>query len=1074
MRGMRATPFRGGLGRLGWTTALCLLVSGAGSLILEIAWSRQLRLIFGSTTLAVSTILVAYMLGLGLGGLAGGRLASRLPNGFRAYARIEIAIAAYAVAVPFLLDLYPALNRFVLAPLSFWPAALVRFVLALAVLLVPTLLMGATLPILVQALVRRADGLGRQVGLLYGFNTLGGVLGVVAATFLLFPAIGLRATGWVGAGLDLAVGAAALLWLAPALERVEAQAVAPAPAAPRAPARHDAKRAAPAPLARWNPALLSYGLVGFTALIYEVAWTRALAMITGSSVYAFATILAAFLLGIGLGSVIARSWVDRLRAPLVAYGIGLGLLGLASLATFVAFGALPGVVTRMFTEHGVSSGTLLVAEIETSLFAVLGPTLILGALFPLLVRALAGDPARHGAVVGDVYFVNTIGSALGAFLAGFVLIPALGLRWTLSLAIALDFGAAAAILAWQSRRRAVGWAPCGLAAAAGLGVLLAPPAWSAESLSRGVYHNPVVNLDFGIDTEPLIDHVPDRMLYYREGVNTTISVHRTSGGIDLRIDGKTDASLLDMRTQVLCGHLPIAFGGPPGDVLVIGFASGATVGAVTLHGPGRVDVLEIEPAVLEASRFFDDVNHRPLEREQVRVVLDDARTYLSRTRATYDLVISEPSNPWISGNANLFTREFFRDASRVLRPGGRLLQWLQLYGMDLPSIGAVLRAVRTEFPFVYGFLATRESSDLLLVATREALPLERLLRWEDLPPAARADLQRFNLSSTADLWSLLRLTPAEIEVLAGNASAPNTDDNMFVELRAPWRLYAPSREVRAAFERFTRGVLSLYGPRLGADELAEISLSHLWVRDDPDMARELGAESQRRRATARGLVAGAEWRLRNDPDDAVALERLDQALAAAPDDFHARYARAKWLARRDRLDEALEDVDRALAAQPERWAARRLRMDLLLVMRRHEEARAEAERLLASPYAEFDRKLLADAALLAGVLGDFERGLSEMRRYLDTAPDSPEEWTWTARALGALGRADEARQAEVNAERAERNTVRKAHRRARWLELIGEHEEARRGLRWVVERAPDYEPARLDLRRLEAAPDAPG
>jgi spermidine synthase len=250
--------------------AACLFLSGAGSLVLEVVWTRLLRLVFGSTTLAVSTVLVAYMLGLGLGGLFGGRIAARLRNGVRAYGLMEIGIALYAFAVPSLLALLPQLTGALFAELSFWPAALCRFAIVLVLLLLPTACMGATLPVLVAALVRGDATIARSVGLLYGVNTLGAVCGVFVATFALFPAVGLPGSNALGAILDLVVGLLALLVVAPRFERTLAGGAAAAAAAPAA-----APRGAPA-LRRWNLALLSYGTVGMTALVYEVCWTRAL------------------------------------------------------------------------------------------------------------------------------------------------------------------------------------------------------------------------------------------------------------------------------------------------------------------------------------------------------------------------------------------------------------------------------------------------------------------------------------------------------------------------------------------------------------------------------------------------------------------------------------------------------------------------------------------------------------------------------------------------------------------------------------------------------------------------------
>ncbi|MCU0230963.1 MAG: fused MFS/spermidine synthase [Acidobacteria bacterium] len=704
--------------------AAALLLSGTGSLVMEVCWSRLLKLVFGSTTLAISTILVAYMLGLGIGGLLGGRIAHRLKNGIATYGWMEIGIAVYALAVPFLVGLFPSLNSALLSGLSFWPAALVRFVLALAVFLLPTVVMGATLPVLVAAVTRGWDDLARRVGLLYGVNTLGAVLGTLGATFLLFPLLGVFWTNVVGAAMDATAGLIALLVLAPRLER---EAATERPPADAVPAKKPARGAAPAAVwPRWNLALLSYGLVGFTALAYEVAWTRALTMVFGSSVYAFSAMLSAFLIGIALGSLIGRHFFDRLKQPVRAYALGLLVLGVLSFLTLLLMRQMNDVFLRVYETFGLGGRTVVIASFVLSILAMLGPTLVLGALFPLLTRTLSAAGREPSQTVGDVYFVNTIGSATGAFLAGFVLIPWLGLSRTMTLCVAINLLSAALILAWQSQwKGSARTALAAGAAAAGLAVALIPPVWSQKAMTMGAYYRPQAAFDFEIDLEPFEGIPVNEIDYYRDGVSATVSIHKQPDGITMRINGKPDASLKDMSTQVLSGHLPLMFGGPAERVMVIGYASGVTTGAATLYPVEAIDIVEIEPAVIEASHHFDPWNHRPLEDPRVRLILDDGRSYLAATRQKYDVIISEPSNPFLSGCSNLFTREFFHAARRALNPGGRLLQWIQLYGMDPPGVASVLDALRSEFPYAYAFQFLRNDGDLMLLASDPGTPCPR-------------------------------------------------------------------------------------------------------------------------------------------------------------------------------------------------------------------------------------------------------------------------------------------------------------------------------------------------------------
>ena len=411
---------------------VCFFLSGVASLTLEVVWTRELRLVFGSTTLAASTILVAYMLGLGLGGVLGGKLADRLRRGVRVYGWIEVAIGVYALVVPFLLARLPAVSRALLSDLSVWQATLWRFALSLLVLILPTILMGATLPILVAALVRGDVRIGERTGLLYGLNTLGAVIGVFLSTFVLFPMLGLQGTNLTGAFLDIGVGLLTIFAVAPRVLSVE-----PAPVAPAA--RRSTSRSE-------LPILISYALVGFSALVYEVAWTRALAMVLGSSLHAFAAMLAAFLTGIGIGSLVTRRWIDRLRQPSVAYAWGILTVGALSLGTMLVLPRLPGLFVRVVAAFGLEPAQLVMVNFSLAAMAMLPPTLVFGALFPLVVRVLAERTPAPGEAVGRVYFANTLGSAAGAFAAGFLLIPTLGLRDTLVLASIVNLVTAAGLL----------------------------------------------------------------------------------------------------------------------------------------------------------------------------------------------------------------------------------------------------------------------------------------------------------------------------------------------------------------------------------------------------------------------------------------------------------------------------------------------------------------------------------------------------------------------------------------------------------------------------------------------------
>ena len=1035
---------------------VCFFLSGAGSLVLEVVWTRLLRLVFGTTTLAISTILVAYMTGLGLGGFLGGRFASRVRDSVRAYGWIEIGVGIYALAVPAIFAVFPLLGRAWLAELSFWPAAFARFALSLAVLIVPTIGMGMTLPFLTRALVREPGAAGRGIALLYGVNTLGAVCGVFAATFALLPWLGVRGASYSGALAYLAVGALAL---GLARRWPEAQ---PVPA-------ESVERTSGARLARWNPALLAYGTVGFTSLVYEVAWTRALSMVMGSSIYAFACMLAAFLLGIGVGSLVARPFADRLRRPLAVYAAGIALLGVLSLASLSLLPLLPGAFMILVRRFGESSLLLVLSQIAMAIAVMFPPALVLGALFPLLARAQS-EVRGAAPAVGDVYFVNTLGSSAGAFVAGFVLLPALGLRGTAALAIAINLGAAAAVLLWRGHERtqfrvALAAAPAALA----LLVALHPPALDTRPLAAGGY---VAARVFDDSPDPdLIEGVaPERIAYYHDGLSATVSVHQMRGQTTLHLNGKADASTgLDMATQVLLAHAGMLFGKPARTALVVGWASGVTVGSAARHPLQRLDAVELEPGMIEASRFFESVNGRPLDDPHVHVVLDDGRHYVETSSRTYDVVISEPSNPWLTGVSNLFTREYFAAVRRTLAPDGRFVAWFPLYAIDLDALRSILAALHAEFPYVYALVHDRNKPDLIVLARMQPLTPEELPRWESLPESVRSDLYRIGTHSTAELWSLLRLMPEDVETLIGEGARENSDDNLFVELRTPWLVYAdhfaapgegPAAKAWQRIDDISLSRRSLLEPALltpGAPRPGELALAYLNVRHDTASAARiapLGGDSGEVIA-ARAQFAHSTGAL----DETAYAVQLDRALELEPRAYDVRMLRSRHRLELGDVAGALADIDAALEVRHGDPALLGVRASALLRLGRVPEARADLALVEKTEYWENATPLWYLSGLAALQAGDFADGTARIERYVETEPGFAQAWQVLEQAYTQLGRSEDAA-------RARRNQAMDLYLIAVIAEKQGDVARAKQTLQRALAITPDHQLAKAALARL--------
>ncbi len=1034
--------------------ALCFFASGAGGLVLEVAWTRMLRLAFGSTTLAISTVLVAYMLGLGLGGLAAGRLATRVRNGVRAYGWVELCVGVYALFAPALLGWIPEIGAAWLYGLDFGTASLARFALALALLLFPTFCMGATLPLLVRALVSDGDArAGRRIGLLYGLNTLGAVAGVLLTSYALFPLLGLRGAGYFGAGLELAVGALALVFIAP---RVAAAPSAALPARARRPRRPG----------RWLP-LLAYGVVGFTALTYEVAWSRALSLVLGSSIYAFSCMLAAFLLGIALGSAAIGTRLQRLRDPLLVYGLGIAVLGVLALLTIFTLPRLPTAFTFWIRSFGTQTGWLIAVQALLSITVMLPPALTLGALFPLLAGVLAEDEGASAAT-GDVYFVNTVGSAAGAFAAGFVLIPTLGLRGTLGASVALNLGLAALLIWWGGKARPVlrGLLSAATALAA-VAIAIHPPEMDPQPLAKGAFQ-PDPRFGAGVDpSELLIGVRGDELAFYRDGINTSVSVHRYLGVLSLRVNGKIDGSSWgDMPTQVLSGEVANLFGRPPESALVIGWATGVTVGSVARGPARRIDAVELEPAIIEASRFFDHVSGRPLEDPRVRVILDDGRTHLSYGRDRYDVISSEPSNPWITGVSDLFTAEFFRAARSALRPGGRLVQWVPAYGLDADSMNSILAAMHGEFPFVYGFAIDRSVPDLLVLASLEKLEHESLPRFETLPASVRSDLERVGIHSTAQLWSLLCLLPENVGALAASASVSNSDDNLLVELRAPWTMYSARTEQRGALiSAFDSGIFPLLeGSPEAADPefIGELAIAYL-RRNMVEVGEKLLERAPRaaHAIAARAMLARARGQL----DTAGLLAHLDDALELKPDAPELRIARAQTRLSVAQFAPALEDARIALLARSDDPRALESQAIALVGLGRPEPAHAVLAKLHPSEYSERRPDLWLLAGRLALLRKDAQTAIEELERYVENNPQ--ESYGWELLAI-----AYEEGKRPRSAVRARSNQGRVFYQGGMEALERNDRFRAEELFEWALKLDPRFAPAKRELKRLRAGSKA--
>ncbi|HET6373497.1 MAG TPA: fused MFS/spermidine synthase [Candidatus Polarisedimenticolia bacterium] len=765
-------------------------LSGAAGLIHEVVWARLLGLVFGATSLAISTVLAAFMGGLALGSWWLGRRVSRIQNRPRLYALLEIGIGAFALLIPFLLDVVEPFYGWIWRQFQFSFAvfSILRFFVAGAILLAPTIMMGATLPLLSDYLA----GLeGRRVPpqWLYTANLLGAVLGVAAGGFILMPAFGVWGTVVAGAAANICVGLAVLGL--PGLKRRRTQHGG-------APSAQPEVAAAPPDGAAllFAAALLS----GVTSLAAQVAWTRVLVLVVGSTTYAFSTVLLVYLIALALGS----AWSSYRAARLKDFGSDLAivhvLMALGMLCAVLAVNGLPSWYVKMFQSWHPGSLIGIVALNAAVVFALLiVPVFFAGTILPLaMAGALPAGGRGTGRAVGGIYALNTIGAIVGAVMGGFVLVPLLGSENTL-LAIALVSAGMGLVFAWSGGRpRRLAHAATVACAILVVGVWLRPE-WGHQALNAGVFET-------GRAIEGQVSDPGDRVLFHKEGPTATVMVLQTATNYTyMRINGRINASdgPKDMTTQVLVAQIPLLLAPHDDDVFIIGLGSGVTAGSALQSPARRLTVVELEPAVVEASRYFSHVNLNPLGDPRLILHRDDARHILFASPEMYDVIISEPSHPWISGIANLFTQDFFEMASHRLKEGGIFAQWLQTYQISYDSFRTLLATFQSVFPEVMVFRS--RGTDTILVGSHRPLRLDLAdldRRWAD--HAVRAENARIGIARPEHLLATLYTGPADVRAIVAGIPL-NTDDNMRVEFRAPREMIAKANvATRQIFELLDR------------------------------------------------------------------------------------------------------------------------------------------------------------------------------------------------------------------------------------------------------------------------------
>ena len=742
--------------------ALLFFLSGLCGLIYQVLWLRQLALIFGVTIYAASTVLASFMAGLAVGSFVAGRLVDRARNPLLWYGVAEVLIGLSALVTPVALDamgrlyagLYPSLN-------SLGVLAAIRFLLSFAVLIVPTTLMGATLPIVIKSSLLRAEGLGGRVSFLYATNTAGAIVGALVAGFYLIGGIGIAQSFKLAAAINVLVGIVAIamsMKLKPSLGDLNAEREV---GVTQNPTDQDSGRVI-SPRTR-RLVLFVFALSGLISLALEVVWFRILILFLEATTYAFTIMLATVLCGIAVGSYLVTPLMKRRLDWLKLLALTELALAVTVAFSLASLGFAHGGVDPSAGELSAQlSGAGLWRSLSASFISMFPSSLLMGIAFPIGMQLVASDgesdSARSGKKIGLFYALNVFGAILGPAVAGFLLLPWLGSRGSLRLLAALSL-------------------------ISGLSLLLALPrsqrffAIRAAAVSSVLFLAVVVTMPDPFAMVLGYRHPGDQLLWREEGVQTTASVHReASGRRMLYLNGLHQAN--DSRTMVrshrLLGYLAMILHPNPKDALVIGLGGGVTVGAASEQPGVNVEVVELSKTVLHAADWFSDVNNNALRQPNVHTQIDDGRNYMMLTSKRYDVITADLTRPDHAGAGNLYSAEYFRHARNALKEDGLMIQWNTVQSEKHYKL--IMRTFLSVFPYT-----TLWAKGKIMVGSKQPLELDPSnfdRRLQD--PAFKRALESIGLDSFQSLLSRYSAGPEELSEFVGPGSIL-TDDQPSAE-----------------------------------------------------------------------------------------------------------------------------------------------------------------------------------------------------------------------------------------------------------------------------------------------------
>jgi len=775
---------------------LLFFLSGLSALIYQILWVRSFSLIFGGSHMAITTVLAVFMGGLALGGFLG-RHTDRSKRPLRIYGLLEIGIGAAAILLIGLLRIYPdiyiAFAHLVKNDLTI--LTLGRILFSVVALLLPTTLMGLTLPALAGFAARQQGSLGQLLSMLYGINTLGAVAGALSAGFFLLRYFTVTATYGVAIAMSLLVGILSL-FIDNRLDQTSPHATEPMTEEPFESSHREGRNIGKAVPDRMI--LIGIGLSGFCALGYEILWTRVLSIVVGTTVYGYTLMLVAFLIGISIGGASYRLLLrllgkigQNIGSAIICFGLVQVTIGVLALVVSYSLRNLPNqalIVEGLLRQwYGSGNEILQTTNFVMAIAYMLAPAFFMGLAFPLAADIVGQGNRKVGQAVGETLTYNTIGAILGASISGFVLIYLFGIERSLQYLSLLNLGLGLTVCASRFKLRVAPMMTASVMVALMVFLFANPDSMRIWDTKSFAIFNHNARQAFTTEEKRADIYQSSDVLYYAEGATSTVSVMKIKGlSQGLNVNGRTVASnsRKDQQCQYTLGHLPMLLHKKPEKVWVLGMGTGMTAGATVIHPEVEsVTVVELEKHVLGAARTFSDYNHSFLDNPKVNVVFNDGRNFLLTTEERYDVITADPIHPWSQGAAYLYTDEYYRLAATRLRKGGVMCQWLPIYELSPLDLQSVVKTFSNNFKYVYVWLTDYDAE---LIGSNDPIEIniDALQRRINASPEVLSDLQKVDMGSAAQFLSYAIMGP-EASISYGKDAPLNTDNNLYLEFSAP-------------------------------------------------------------------------------------------------------------------------------------------------------------------------------------------------------------------------------------------------------------------------------------------------